>query len=329
VRKLFGNKSGKKTGNKTDIKSAAKAGDKTTTGTVTKTGNEPVDEAAVKSGIKPKANPDAGAFKRKKRGRSLRPGHIAYASMAVVGIFFAAAALRVLIGGFLEDTSARNEYEQLRESFHSSEPQRPAPVSPDATPEPENENDSYLGPDEDDAEGIEDIRALSLDELAALNRDFKGWMTVGSNIDYPVVRGSDNSKYLNTTFMGQRNTAGAIFMDYRHIEGFDEQVCIIYGHNTRDGSMFSPLIRYLEPAYLQSNPNISITTRDGRKLTYRIFAAKLTDAWDMAYTIGITDSARATEFPDAPQNASRFLLLSTCTRGGSNDERVLVFAALV
>jgi len=321
VRKLFGNKSekntGKKTVKKTVKKTASKTGIKTNAGTETKTGNKPVNEAAVKS----------GDFKRKRKGRSLRPGHIAYASMAVVGVFFAAAALRVLIGGFLEDTSARNEYDQLRESFHVST--TPEPASPEVTTEPLNEDESYLGPDEDDAESVDDIRALTLDELAALNRDFKGWMTVGSHIDYPVVRGSDNNKYLNTTFMGQRNTAGAIFMDYRHINGFDEQVCIIYGHNTRDGSMFAPLTRYLEPAFLQNNPNISVTTRDGKKLTYRIFAAKLTDAWDIAYTIGINDTGRASEFPNAPQNASRYLLLSTCTRGGSNDERVLVFAALV
>lgn len=324
MRKLFGTKSGKKTG----IRSGTNQGNKTGG----KPDNEPGNNPGTESGKKPEANytatterkPDTVVKQNKKRNRPLRRGHIIYASLAIVGVFFAAAALRVIFGDLLEDASAYSEYEQLSDIFHN-----PGRQTQNLNPTPAA-NNTYLDPLEDDAEGVDDLRALTMDELAALNRDFKGWMTIGSIIDYPVVRGNDNSKYLNTTFMGSRNTAGAIFMDYRHINGFDEQVCIIYGHNTRDGSMFSPLVRYLEPAFLQSNPNISITTRDGRKLTYRIFAATLTDAWDIAYTVGLSDSGRANEvFPNAPQNASRFLLLSTCTRGGSDDERVLVFAALV
>jgi len=118
-------------------------------------------------------------------------------------------------------------------------------------------------------------------------------------------------------------------MDYRHTEGFDEHVAILYGHNTRDGSMFSVLANFLDPSFRRRNPNINITTRDGKNLTYRVFAAILTDAWDAAYTIGISDNEKAADvFPDAPENASRFLLLSTCTRSSDKDERILVYAAM-
>ena len=118
-------------------------------------------------------------------------------------------------------------------------------------------------------------------------------------------------------------------MDYRHARGFDEQVVILYGHRTRDGSMFTALERYLDADYLRRNPNISITTRDGSRLTYTVFAAKVTDAWDAAYNVGVYDTGRASEvFPNVPQNANRFLLLSTCTRGNNDEERLLVFAAL-
>ena len=254
-----------------------------------------------------------------KKKSPLNRRYIIYLSLVAVGVFFAAAALRVIIGGLLEDASARAEYDQLRDDF-------PAIANQELTPEPIEEDIEEPIEEEDD---IEEIRALSLDELAAINSDFIGWINIGHAIDYPVVRGRDNVKYINTTFTGHRNSAGAIFMDYRNTNGFDEHVSVIYGHYTRDGSMFSSLGRYLDSNFLRQNPNITITTRDGRTLTYRIFAAKLTDAWDDAYTIALTDSSRAAgEFPNAPSNASRFMLLSTCTRSSNDDERILVFAAM-
>ena len=241
---------------------------------------------------------------------------VIYASMITLGVFFAASALRMILSDLTEDAAARVEYLQLREDF-------PA-VS--GTPRPVVEEQSEEEPEEEDDF---DLRNLSLDELAAINRDFIGWINAGNTIDYPVVRGNDNNKYINITFFGSQNSAGTIFMDYRNSNGFDEKVAILYGHFTRDGSMFSALINYLNPGYLNTNPNINITTRDGRTLTYKVFAAIRTDAWDNAYTVAIRESSKAAEvFPNAPKNASRFLLLSTCTRSRDQDERILVFAFL-
>jgi len=248
--------------------------------------------------------------------------HIIFAAMIAVGIFFVVAALRVILSDVIEDAVARNEYDQLREEFpqvsgHGSE------QTPDNTDPGENADESEAA-----AENMA-LREYSLDELAAINRDFVGWINANNNaIDYPVVRGSDNEKYINTTFFGTRNSAGAIFMDYRHTLDFDESIVLLYGHRTRDGSMFSTLISHLDPEYRRRNPNINILTRDGTKLTYVIFAAKLTNAWDPAYAVGAYDFAGALElFPNAPANARRFLLLSTCTSSSDDDERVLVFAA--
>ena len=259
--------------------------------------------------------------------------YIPYICLVAVGTFLITATLQVLVGGVAEDAAARTEYEKLREDF----PVISAREIPDEIPEEipqapieeeirEEQVETIAAAEEEE----DDIRYLSLDELARINRDFVGWITIGSTIDYPVVRGSDNDRYIETTFAGHRNSAGAIFMDFRNTDGFDEYVSILYGHFTRDGSMFSPLIHYLDPGYLQRNPNIVVTTRDGRMLTYRIFAASLTDAWDDAYTVAVRDSTRALEvFTGAPENASRFLLLSTCTRGSDDDERILVFSASI
>jgi len=81
-------------------------------------------------------------------------------------------------------------------------------------------------------------------------------------------------------------------MDYRCADGFDAPVCIIYGHNMRNDTMFSPLIRYLDPDFMADHPEIHIITADGEKAVYRIFEARLTDAWDEVYAL---DAAAITE----------------------------------
>ena len=271
---------------------------------------------------------DVGEYSNRRNGNYRRHSSslkkYVYISLMVVGVVLATAALRVILGDVQEDAAARTEYTQIRERF----PEVSGPVSeePVHVVIENRDDDTIIEVDEDDERTH---RELSLDELAAINRDFIGWINALHSIDYPVVRGSDNEKYINTTFFGTQNSAGTIFMDYRHSSGFDEHVVILYGHRTRDGSMFSSLESYLNPDFMRRNSNISITKRDGSRLTYTVFAAKITDAWDTAYAVGIYDSARASEvFPNAPQNASRFLLLSTCTRGTDDNERLLVFAAL-
>jgi sortase B len=247
-----------------------------------------------------------------------------YISLMIVGVVLATAALRIILSDVSEDAAARNEYVQIRTRFPD--------VSGPVNDEPFNvviENVDEDDDIEEEEERERELREHSLDELAAINGDFIGWINALHSIDYPVVRGRDNERYINTTFFGSRNSAGTIFMDYRHARGFEEHVVILYGHRTRDGSMFTALESYLTPEFMRRNPYISITTRDGSRLTYTVFAAIITDAWDAAYTVGVYDAASASEvFPNAPQNASQFLLLSTCTRGNNDNERLLVYAAL-
>ena len=241
--------------------------------------------------------------------------------LLAVGTFFITTGVLLLVTPEIESAAARNEYQTLREEF-AGVISRPAP-STNPSPSP---NQAY---EEEPIEAeLGEPGILSLEELAEINNDFIGWMSIRNVIEYPVVRGRDNYRYLNTTFTGQRNSAGAIFMDYRNSSNFDETVAVIYGHHTRDGSMFAPIVQFLDPGFMQRNQSIVITTKDGRTLTYRIFAARQTDAWDYAYTIALLQPERALEeFPDVPYGVSNFILLSTCTRGGDDDERIIVFAA--
>ena len=57
-------------------------------------------------------------------------------------------------------------------------------------------------------------------KLLEINPDTIAWIRFPdepSQINYPVVQGTDNSKYLKKTFSSNENTLGAIFLN---VEGF-------------------------------------------------------------------------------------------------------------
>lgn len=168
--------------------------------------------------------------------------------------------------------------------------------------------------------------------LSEINPDYIGWIEIaGTGISYPVVQGADNDKYLKTTFEGESNSSGAIFLDYRTSKDFTSPHTIIYGHNMKNGTMFGGLTAYLEEGYLAANSLLTITTADGCAMEYQIFAAKVVDMYDPVYTVdfaGEEDFAAFALGLGAPQGASRVLTLSTCT-GGERTQRVVVHAVPV
>ena len=248
--------------------------------------------------------------------------HISAICLVLIGTAFISLGTFTLLRIFRENEEAQTEYDSIRAVFAFFDEISPERTLISGSP--------GLGSVNEYSYEAEAIRRYSLDELLALNSDFIGWFSIEDVIEYPIVRGRDNSRYLFTTFLGNRNPAGTIFMDYRHANGFDEKITIVYGHNMRDGTMFAQVALYLEQGFKQSNQYIEITTLDGRTLIYRVFDAVITDAWDMIYTLSVQDPSQAvTMFRNAPSDAQNFLLLSTCTIGGDVDERILVYAALV
>ena len=62
------------------------------------------------------------------------------------------------------------------------------------------------------------------DELVEINKDVIGWLTIDStNIDYPLVQGRNNEKYVNTAVTGEFSLSGALFLDYRNSSDFSEK----------------------------------------------------------------------------------------------------------
>jgi len=172
------------------------------------------------------------------------------------------------------------------------------------------------------------------EEMRRINPDYICWIRIdGTGIDYPVVRGSDNERYLKTSFSGEEKIAGTIFMDYRNVgefltykSGESLQHIIIYGHNLQRGGMFTDLRKFLNAQFLEENNIITLTAND-RTVEFEIFSARLSDVNDPAYFLNFDASHSFPRFAnriDAPLIATQIITLSTCVSGGSDDARVIV-----
>jgi len=165
-------------------------------------------------------------------------------------------------------------------------------------------------------------------EMREINPDYVCWIRVdGTDIDYPVVRGDDNEKYLNISFSGETNKVGSIFMDYRNTEEHIPHI-IIYGHNLQQGGMFTDLRKYLNNQFMEENPIVTLIV-NGNEVEFEVFAARLTDISDPAYNLDLNTPRMFSRFANrikAPIAATQIITLSTCTSGGNDDARVVVQA---
>lgn len=234
-------------------------------------------------------------------------------AMMVLGAVGLALATLMIARHLRSYGAARAEYQALREGFVS----RAAPLG-DAG-EGEGAATSALS----DAPSNVDVAALK-----KLNPDCVGWVELG-DIAYPVVQAADNDYYLTHTFEGAVNGAGAIFVDWRCDPAFGDASTLVYGHNMRDGSMFSGLGDYQDAELLAAAPPLYIHTEDG-VLFYRLLLAATVPSDDALYGLSAAQVAalldgQGVEYPEG----AAFLTLSTCTDAGGTQERNVVVAVRV
>ncbi len=110
-------------------------------------------------------------------------------------------------------------------------------------------------------------------ELKKINTETVGWLTVkDTNIDYPVVKHSDNDYYLHKDFENNNNRYGWLFMDYRNTAPTLSQNTIIYGHDS-GGVMFGNLYKVLYRKWYTNKNNQKITfNTENESSTWQIFS---------------------------------------------------------
>ena len=105
-------------------------------------------------------------------------------------------------------------------------------------------------------ENVEEKEKYKVDfqTLKEKNSDTVGFLKVnGTNIEYTVVKGTNNIYYLKHNFNKESNSAGWIFADYKNkVDGTDKNL-VIYGHNMRDDSMFGSLKNILNDDWQNDN----------------------------------------------------------------------------
>lgn len=107
----------------------------------------------------------------------------------------------------------------------------------------------------------EENNSLNVDfeNLKKENSDTVAYLKVnGTNIDYVVVKGKDNSYYLKHNYNKEYNVAGWIFADYHNKFDESDKNIVIYGHNIKDGSMFGTLKNILERNWQENADNLEI-----------------------------------------------------------------------
>lgn len=149
---------------------------------------------------------------------------------------------------------------------------------------------TIIEPIEDENQEEQEVKYyIDFQLLKEANEDTIAYIKVNNtNIDYIIVKGEDNSYYLKHNFEKKWNVAGWIFADYHNKFDETDKNIIIYGHNTKDGSMFGTLKNTISEEWYENEDNYKIVLVTEKKTYYyRVFST---------YTIKPEDYYINTEF---------------------------------
>ena len=178
---------------------------------------------------------------------------------------------------------------------------------------------------------------VDFEELKKQNGDTVAYLKVNNtNIDYVVVRGQDNSYYLNHNFYNEYNIAGWIFADFNNLlDGTDRNI-VIYGHSTADGSMFGTLSKVLNRDWQENKDNLIVFITEEEKTLYQVFSTYTIVPEDYYINTYFNNDEEFADFIDELKSRSNYdynvsvnasdsiLTLSSCNLTGS--KRIVLHA---
>lgn len=181
----------------------------------------------------------------------------------------------------------------------------------------------------------DEVTRADFTKLAEINPDVAGWLTLpDSEIDYPIVQGTDNEYYLEHLFDGTVNHSGCIFIDYTNSPGFTDRNTVMYAHHMRNGSMFADVEKYREQDWYDGHKVLYLQTPDAI-CQLEPFAGILTDGAagyvqisfesDEAFNAYVQDKIDQSTFTSAVTVSSedQIVTLSTCRYDAYNGRYAL------
>ncbi|MCL2426615.1 MAG: class B sortase [Oscillospiraceae bacterium] len=180
--------------------------------------------------------------------------------------------------------------------------------------------------------------ADSFADLQLINSDVFGWLTIfGTNIDYPVVQGQDNIRYVNTDAKGGHALSGAIFLDARSSPNFTDFSSIVYGHHMENNVMFGEIGLFSDRDYFDAHEH-GMLYFEGKEHGLDFFAFVNADAYDtdifrariteqeeqQAYLEMLLDMAVHVRSDVSVTTNDRIVLFATCTSNATNGRDILI-----
>ena len=140
------------------------------------------------------------------------------------------------------------------------------------------------------------------DTLAAINKDYRAWLTLYDTlIDYPVLQGPNDLYYASHDVFGNTSLTGSIYLAASNSPDLSDNYNLIYGHHMDNGAMFGALDKYAEADYFSSYREGIIVTYN-RLFDLHVFAAINTDAYESKiYRVG---ARNLTEILDYAETAA-------------------------
>lgn len=171
--------------------------------------------------------------------------------------------------------------------------------------------------------------------LLKQNSDIVGWIYCPDTpINYPVVQGKDNNQYLRRDLYGNYLVSGTVFVDYRNEMIGEDTNYIVYGHNMKNGTMFSSLAKYKEQSYYDEHPILYYLTPNG---DYKVeLYAGIVVKRDAIIYVPNPDKAEFSEFLRNAKETSTFksdveitendtlITLSTCSYEYNNARYIVI-----
>lgn len=177
-----------------------------------------------------------------------------------------------------------------------------------------------------------------------INKDVYAWINIpGTIIDYPILQHeTDDSYYLNYNIDGTEGFPGCIYTEKVNSKDFMDNNTAIYGHDMRNGTMFTDLHKFRDKDFFAEHDTVYIYTPT-RQLTYKIFAAYIYDNRHLMNSFDFSNPEVYANYLDEIQNGDfeemnlreeieiadtdKIITLITCTRG-QPEKRVYVQAVL-
>lgn len=136
-------------------------------------------------------------------------------------------------------------------------------------------------------------------DLKEVNPEVIGWITIyGTNIDYPLVQGDDNEKYVKTAADGTYSLGGSIFLDSRNSADLTDFNSVIYGHSMAYNAMFGDISDYLDAGFFAEHGTGDIFINE-KHMGLQILAILETDAYKSGlYHIPVSGAAEKKAYID-------------------------------